>query len=110
MNLKNVALFAGFFFATLAIFVQGILPMLEPESRQLKITKVVRTDLGELKWMEHDATDYSGSELLGRQVYIREGCWYCHSQYVRPVTGERRRWGPVTQAVSYTHLTLPTKA
>ena len=101
MTLKNVGLFAGFFFATLAIFVQGILPMLEPESRQLKITKVVRTDLGELKWMEHDATDYSGSELLGRQVYIREGCWYCHSQYVRPVTGERRRWGPVTQAGEY---------
>ena len=101
MNLKNLSLFAGFFFATLAIFTQGILPMLEPESRQLKITKVVRTDLGELKWMEDDATDYSESELLGRQVYIREGCWYCHSQYVRPVTGERRRWGPVTQAGEY---------
>ena len=101
MNLKNLCLFAGFFMATLAIFTQGILPMLEPESRQLKITKVVRTDLGELKWMEDDATDYSESELLGRQVYIREGCWYCHSQYVRPVTGERRRWGPVTQAGEY---------
>ena len=88
MNLKNLCLFAGFFMATLAIFTQGILPMLEPESRQLKITKVVRTDLGELKWMEDDATDYSESELLGRQIYIREGCWYCHSQYVRPVTGE----------------------
>ena len=61
----------------------------------------MRTDLGELKWMEHEATDYSESELLGRQVYIREGCWYCHSQYVRPVTGETRRWGPVTQAGEY---------
>jgi len=101
MNLKNLCLFAGFFFATLAIFTQGVLPMLEPESRQLKITKVVRTDLGELKWMEHESTDYSESEILGRQVYIREGCWYCHSQYVRPVTGERRRWGPVTQAGEY---------
>ena len=70
MNLKNLSLFAGFFFATLAIFTQGVLPMLEPESRQLKITKVVRTDLGELKWMEDDATNYSESELLGRKVYI----------------------------------------
>ena len=101
MNLKTVSLLAGFFFATLALFVQGVLPMLEPESRQIKVTKVVRTDLGELKWMEHEATDYSESELLGRQVYIREGCWYCHSQYVRPVTGETRRWGPVTQAGEY---------
>ena len=101
MNLKTVSLLAGFFFATLALFVQGVLPMLEPESRQTKVTKVVRTDLGELKWMEHEATDYSKSELLGRQIYIREGCWYCHSQYVRPVTGETRRWGPVTQAGEY---------
>lgn len=101
MNLKTVSLLAGFFFATLALFVQGVLPMLEPESNQIKVTKVVRTDLGELKWMEHEATDYSKSELLGREVYIREGCSYCHSQYVRPVTGETRRWGPVTQAGEY---------
>ena len=33
-------------------------------------------------------TDYTEREQLGRQVYIREGCWYCHSQFVRPVTGE----------------------
>ena len=62
---------------------------------------MVRTDLGELKWMRADATDYTELEQLGRQVYIREGCWYCHSQFVRPVTGETRRWGPVSQAGEY---------
>jgi cytochrome c oxidase cbb3-type subunit 2 len=36
-------------------------------------------------------------------VYIREGCWYCHSQYIRPVTGETRRWGPVSQIGEYAH-------
>jgi cytochrome c oxidase cbb3-type subunit 2 len=101
VNLKTVSLFAGIFFATLALFTQGLLPMLEPQSRQIKITKVVRTDIGELKWMEGDATDYTETEMVGRHVYIREGCWYCHSQYVRPVTGETRRWGPVTQAGEY---------
>ena len=34
-------------------------------------------------------------------MYLREGCWYCHSQYVRPVTGETRRWGPVSEAGEY---------
>jgi cytochrome c oxidase cbb3-type subunit 2 len=34
-------------------------------------------------------------------VYLSEGCWYCHSQYVRPVTGETRRWGPVSEAGEY---------
>ncbi|MBI2059533.1 MAG: cbb3-type cytochrome c oxidase subunit II [Nitrospirae bacterium] len=34
----------------------------------------------------------------GRHVYIREGCWHCHSQFVRPVSGESFRYGPVSQA------------
>jgi cytochrome c oxidase cbb3-type subunit I/II len=92
---------AGFGCISLAAFVQGVLPMLEPESRTTKVTKVVRTDLGELKWMEDQASDYTPLQRLGRKVYTREGCWYCHSQYVRPVTGETRRWGPVTQAGEY---------
>ena len=100
-GLRFYALGAGFFCLSLAAFVQGVLPMLEPESRTNKVTKVVRNDLGELKWMVHQASDYTPVELRGRQVYIREGCWYCHSQYVRPVTGETRRWGPVSQAGEY---------
>jgi cytochrome c oxidase cbb3-type subunit I/II len=97
-GLRFYALGAGFFCLSLAAFVQGVLPMLEPESRTNKVTKVVRNDLGELKWMVDKASDYTPIELRGRRVYIREGCWYCHSQYVRPVTGETRRWGPVSQA------------
>ncbi|GIX05552.1 MAG: hypothetical protein KatS3mg114_1421 [Planctomycetaceae bacterium] len=38
---------------------------------------------------------------LGRQVYIGEGCWHCHSQFVRPVSNEERRWGPVSQSWEY---------
>ena len=32
----------------------------------------------------------------GRDSYVAEGCWHCHSQYVRPVSNEDRRWGPVS--------------
>lgn len=102
-GLRFYALVGGFGCISLAAFVQGVLPMLEPQSRTDKVTKVVRTDLGELKWMEHHAADYTPLEQRGRAVYIREGCWYCHSQYVRPVTGETRRWGPVTQAGEYAY-------
>ena len=100
-GLRFYALVAGFGCISLAAFVQGLLPMLEPQSRTEKVTKVVRTELGELKWMQHKATDYTPLEVRGREVYTREGCWYCHSQYIRPVTGETRRWGPVTQAGEY---------
>ncbi len=34
----------------------------------------------------------------GREVYIREGCWHCHSQFVRPVGNEESRYGPVSEA------------
>ena len=101
MSVKTAFLLAGVFFISLALFVQGLLPALQPQANYEKVTRVVRNDLGELKWMEADATDYSELEALGRAVYIREGCWYCHSQYIRPVTGETRRWGPVTQSGEY---------
>ena len=100
-GLRFYALVGGFFCISLAAFVQGLLPMLEPESRTDKVTKVVRTDLGELKWVQHQASDYTALEQRGRDVYTREGCWYCHSQYVRPVAGETRRWGPISQAGEY---------
>jgi cytochrome c oxidase cbb3-type subunit II len=38
---------------------------------------------------------------LGRQVYIGEGCWHCHSQFVRPVSNEAQRYGPVSQTPEY---------
>lgn len=38
---------------------------------------------------------------LGRQVYIGEGCWHCHSQFVRPVSNESLRFGPVSQTHEY---------
>jgi hypothetical protein len=38
---------------------------------------------------------------LGRQIYVGEGCWHCHSQFIRPVSNESRRWGPVSETWEY---------
>jgi cytochrome c oxidase cbb3-type subunit I/II len=103
MNARFVALVAGVFFFFLAVVTQGILPFVEPSARTNRVTAVVRTDLGQLKWMVTEATEYTPLQQLGRRVYLREGCWYCHSQYVRPVTGETRRWGPVSEAGEYVY-------
>ncbi len=101
--MRTYALGAGFFFISLAIFVQGILPIAIPESRETRATRAVRNELGQVKWVWYDATPYTPLEQLGRDVYQREGCWYCHSQFVRPVTGEEFRWGPVSQVGEYAH-------
>ncbi len=36
---------------------------------------------------------YSPLELAGRNVYVREGCYVCHSQMVRPMRDEVERYG-----------------
>lgn len=36
---------------------------------------------------------YSPLELAGRDIYIREGCYVCHSQQVRPLRDEVERYG-----------------
>jgi len=36
---------------------------------------------------------YSPLELSGRDVYIREGCYVCHSQMIRPMRDEVERYG-----------------
>jgi cytochrome c oxidase cbb3-type subunit 2 len=36
---------------------------------------------------------YSPLELAGRDIYIREGCYVCHSQMIRPMRDEVMRYG-----------------
>ena len=36
---------------------------------------------------------YTPLELEGRQIYIREGCYNCHSQMIRPMRDEVERYG-----------------
>ncbi|MAX74919.1 MAG: cytochrome-c oxidase, cbb3-type subunit II [Nioella sp.] len=36
---------------------------------------------------------YSPLELQGREIYIREGCYVCHSQMIRPIRDEVERYG-----------------
>ena len=36
---------------------------------------------------------YSPLELAGREVYLREGCYVCHSQMIRPMRDEVERYG-----------------
>jgi cytochrome c oxidase cbb3-type subunit 2 len=38
---------------------------------------------------------------MGRKVYVGEACWHCHSQFVRPVSNEDQRFGPVSQSWEY---------
>jgi len=41
---------------------------------------------------------YTPLELLGRDIYVREGCYTCHSQMIRPFRDEEMRYGEYSKA------------
>jgi len=90
-RIETVILIAGVGFYVLAMTSQGIIPLLEKEVTH-------PTHLRTIDGTTIPTPTYTALEQLGRTVYIREGCWYCHSQYIRPVNRDVEKWGPVTQA------------
>jgi cytochrome c oxidase cbb3-type subunit I/II len=47
--------------------------------------------------------EYTPLELAGRDIYVREGCYNCHSQMVRPMYAESLRYGPWSRSAEYVH-------
>ncbi|MEM6628732.1 MAG: cytochrome-c oxidase, cbb3-type subunit I [Bacteroidota bacterium] len=46
---------------------------------------------------------YSPLELQGRDIYIREGCYTCHSQMIRPFRSETERYGPYSKSGEFVY-------
>ena len=46
---------------------------------------------------------YTALQLTGRDVYIREGCYNCHSQMIRPFRAEVERYGPYSVAGEFVY-------
>jgi len=46
---------------------------------------------------------YNALQLAGRDVYIREGCYTCHSQMVRPFRAETERYGHFSVAGEFVY-------
>lgn len=90
----GLILIPGMGFLGMALVVQAGAPSLDPA---VVSAAVQDTSTG----MLIRATDYTPLERRGRDVYVREGCVYCHSQQVRPIAFEDRRWGPVAQGGEY---------
>jgi cytochrome c oxidase cbb3-type subunit I/II len=46
---------------------------------------------------------YTPLELQGRDIYIREGCYTCHSQMIRPFRSETERYGEYSKAGEFVY-------
>ena len=123
---SGVFFIAGLFFFGLAFVSQAVVPILmyrdltEKTAEQL-VNPNVRFQMEDLAkrfpdsfkeafgdipavgpereaWLNQRCAD---ALRIGRKAYTGEACWHCHSQFVRPVSNEDRRWGPVAKAEEY---------
>ena len=46
---------------------------------------------------------YTPLQLAGRDIYLREGCYNCHSQMIRPFRAETERYGPYSVAGEFVY-------
>jgi cytochrome c oxidase cbb3-type subunit 2 len=86
---KNVGLL---FILTLFVVLWGGLLEIVP----LFFQKSTTTPVAGLK-------PYSAEALAGRDVYLREGCYNCHSQMIRPFRAETERYGHFSVAGEFVY-------
>lgn len=46
---------------------------------------------------------YTPLELAGQEIYLREGCYVCHSQMIRPLRAETLRYGAYSKAGEFVY-------
>ena len=46
---------------------------------------------------------YTPTQLTGRDIYVREGCYNCHSQMIRPFRAETERYGEYSKAGEFVY-------
>ncbi len=77
---------------TVAILIGGIAELVPTLTIDKAVPLTHEASTGELQ------TPYTPLELQGRDIYVREGCYTCHSQQIRPFVWERLRYGPPSVA------------
>jgi len=77
---------------TVAILIGGIAELVPTLTIDKAVPLTHAASTGEKQ------TPYTPLELHGRDIYVREGCYTCHSQQIRPFVWEKVRYGPPSVA------------
>ncbi|MEN9638395.1 MAG: cytochrome-c oxidase, cbb3-type subunit, partial [Bacteroidota bacterium] len=78
-------------FALVAVGIGGILEMIP--------TFLIKDNIPTIASVK----PYTPLELEGRDIYVREGCYTCHSQMVRPFRAETERYGEYSKAGEFVY-------
>lgn len=73
-------------FATIAILIGGVFEIIP--------TYLINSNVPIISSVQ----PYTPLELQGRDIYVREGCYNCHSQMIRPFRSETERYGEYSKA------------
>jgi cbb3-type cytochrome c oxidase subunit II len=111
-------LIAGVVTFLLGFFLQGVMPIIT--LRKLQVTTVdeiaaqVPPEFAQLAddypeefrrhFGEVSPASFARALRLGKATYIAEACFHCHSQFVRPVSKEDLRFGPVSTPPEYQNM------
>lgn len=77
--------------ATVAILIGGIVEIIP--------TILVKSNIPTIASVK----PYTPLELEGRDIYVREGCYVCHSQMIRPFRSETERYGEYSKAGEFVY-------
>ncbi len=72
--------------ATIAILIGGIIEVIP--------TYLIKSNIPTISSVK----PYTPLELQGRDIYVKEGCYNCHSQMIRPFRSETERYGEYSKA------------
>ena len=112
----GVFLIAGVLFFVISFVVMGVLPWAIHAGERVQTVEEIAAqgilhEFVELRerfpkqftryYGEVSEASFAEVLRLGRDVYVGEGCWHCHTQQIRPVANEEARWGPVSHAREY---------
>ncbi len=111
-------LIAGVVTFLLGFFLQGLMPVITLRKMKVasveEIAAVVTPEFVQLAddypqefgryFGQPDSANFARALTLGKQVYMSEACWHCHSQFVRPVSNEDLRFGPVSTPAEYQNM------
>ncbi len=111
-------LIAGVVTFFLGFFLQGVMPVLTLSSIPTRtVEEIAQNVIPQFEQLakdypeefaryfgQVDAASFARALDLGRDTYIAEACFHCHSQFVRPVSNEDLRFGPVSTPEEYQNL------
>jgi cbb3-type cytochrome oxidase cytochrome c subunit len=115
-RLSGIFLIAGLVSFAFAFVVMAVVPYMhsnDPAVRTVEeLAPLVLSDFRDLeqRYPEAFAAAFPGGASAanaaaalreGRDTYIAEACWHCHSQLVRPVANEELRWGRISFPEEY---------